>query len=83
MIDMDGVIYAGEELIKGAEVFIKRLLKDKTPFTFLSNNSSKSRADAVATCEAEDKGYGKAYLYQRYGNGTFLTEHYPDCSVHR
>jgi NagD protein len=35
MIDMDGVIYAGEELITGADVFIKSLLKKEIPFTFV------------------------------------------------
>lgn len=47
MIDMDGVICAGEELIASADEFVSRLLDEKIPFTFLSNNSSKSRADAV------------------------------------
>ena len=32
MIDMDGVIYAGEELIDGADKFIKLLLKKKIRF---------------------------------------------------
>ena len=41
------VIYTGEELIKGAYVFVKRLLNDKTAFTFLLNNSSKSRDEAA------------------------------------
>jgi NagD protein len=72
MIDMDGVIYAGDDLIKGADVFVKRLLKDKIPFTFLSNNSSKSRADAVEKlAKLGIKVTEKAYLYQRNGYRCF------------
>ncbi|PAW92285.1 hypothetical protein CKK33_01765 [Mucilaginibacter sp. MD40] len=51
MIDMDGVIYAGEELIAGGDIFVQRLLKEKINFTFLSNNSSRSRRDAVEKLE--------------------------------
>src|SRR6201996_665647 len=83
MIDMDGVIYAGEELIKGADVFVKRLLKDKVPFTFLSNNSSKSRADAVEKLAKLGIKVTEKHIYtSAMATATFLTEHYPDCSVH-
>src|SRR6201996_1790411 len=83
MIDMDGVIYAGEELIKGADVFVKRLLKDKVPFTFLSNNSSKSRADAVEKLAGLGIKVTEKHIYtSAMATATFLTEHYPDCSVH-
>ena len=83
MIDMDGVIYAGEELIKGADVFINRLLKDKIPFTFLSNNSSKSRADAVEKLAKLGIKVTENHIYtSAMATATFLTEHYPDCSVH-
>ena len=47
LIDMDGVIYSGETLIKGADKFINTLLKNKTPFTFMTNNSQRTRLDAV------------------------------------
>jgi len=83
MIDMDGVIYAGEELIKGADVFVKRLLKDKIPFTFLSNNSSKSRADAVEKLAKLGIKVTEKHIYtSAMATATFLTDHYPDCSAH-
>ncbi len=34
LIDMDGVIYSGETLIEGADIFINNLLKNNIPFTF-------------------------------------------------
>jgi len=43
MIDMDGTVYKGNDVIKGAPEFIERLKKSKTPFVFLTNNSSSYR----------------------------------------
>jgi NagD protein len=48
LIDMDGVIYRGGELIAGADEFIHKLLEKSIPFLFLTNNSQRTRRD-VAT----------------------------------
>lgn len=48
LIDMDGVIYRGSEMIPGADVFINTLLSRRIPFLFLTNNSQRTRRD-VAT----------------------------------
>lgn len=48
LIDMDGVIYRGGELVPGADAFIQRLLDHNVPFLFLTNNSQRTRRD-VAT----------------------------------
>ena len=45
---MDGVLYRGGELIDGADIFINLLLDNDIPFTFLTNNSQRTRRD-VAT----------------------------------
>src|SRR5690348_16146034 len=45
---MDGVIYRERQLIPGAEQFIGMLLERGVPFTFLTNNSQRTRRD-VAT----------------------------------
>lgn len=47
LIDMDGVIYRGSELIPGAKEFIHRLLKEEIPFLFLTNNSQRNCRDVV------------------------------------
>ncbi|MBZ0256142.1 TIGR01457 family HAD-type hydrolase, partial [bacterium] len=39
LIDMDGVIYRGSELIPGSDKFINELTKQNIPFLFLTNNS--------------------------------------------
>ena len=48
LLDMDGVIYRGSELIRGADRFIGQLLADDIPFLFLTNNSQRTQRD-VAT----------------------------------
>lgn len=36
---MNGVIYNGEEMIEGADVFMKRLIDKEKLFAFMTNNS--------------------------------------------
>jgi NagD protein len=47
LIDMDGVIYRGGQLIPGAERFIDELQRRDIPFAFLTNNSRWTRRDVV------------------------------------
>lgn len=47
LIDMDGVIYRGSELIPGALRFIEMLLEREVPFVFLTNNSQRTHRDVV------------------------------------
>ncbi len=48
LIDMDGVLYRGSELIPGADDFIAQLRQRRIPFLFLTNNSQRTRRDVVA-----------------------------------
>lgn len=48
LIDMDGVLYRGSEIIPGAEQFIRQLRNRNIPFRFLTNNSQRTRLDVVA-----------------------------------
>ncbi len=48
LIDMDGVIYRGPEVIPGAPDFVRELRRREIPFRFLTNNSQRTRRD-VAT----------------------------------
>src|SRR5947208_3359354 len=47
LIDMDGVIYRGHELISGADRFVQQLRARQIPFCFLTNNSQRTRRDVV------------------------------------
>ena len=44
LIDMDGVIYRGTELIPGARQFIVKLLDENVPFLFLVQQQMKCAA---------------------------------------
>jgi NagD protein len=48
LIDMDGVLYRGSELIPGADRFVGQLRARHIPFLFLTNNSQRTRRDVVA-----------------------------------
>lgn len=48
LIDMDGVLYRGSELIPGSDLFIRQLRQRDIPFRFLTNNSQRTRLDVVA-----------------------------------
>ena len=48
LIDMDGVLYRGPEVIPGAERFIHELRERNIPFRFLTNNSQRTRRDVQA-----------------------------------
>src|SRR5215468_6588833 len=48
LIDMDGVVYRGTELIAGADRFVSLLRDRDIPFRFLTNNSQRTRRDVVA-----------------------------------
>ena len=47
LFDMDGTIYLGDKLLPGAQDFLKDLDEKGVPYYFLTNNSSRSRADYV------------------------------------
>jgi NagD protein len=47
LIDMDGVVYRGNELIPGADRFIAELMARRIPFLFLTNNSQRTRRDVA------------------------------------
>jgi len=47
LLDMDGVIYRGGQLIAGADRFIARLRHEQIPFRFLTNNSQRTRRDVA------------------------------------
>jgi NagD protein len=81
LIDMDGVIYRGSQVIPGAQRFIADLHEHAIPFRFLTNNSQRSRLDVaiklqrlgfqvdaqhVLTCAAATA----RFLQQQKPNGT-------------
>jgi NagD protein len=51
LIDMDGVLYRGTQLIEGADRFIHQLRRRDIPFRFLTNNSQRTRRDVATKLE--------------------------------
>lgn len=47
LIDMDGVLYRGTQLIPGADRFVRELRDRDIPFRFLTNNSQRTRRDVA------------------------------------
>lgn len=47
LIDMDGVLYRGTQVIAGADYFVRQLLSRDIPFRFLTNNSQRTRRDMM------------------------------------
>ena len=72
LIDMDGVLYRGTELIPGADVFINELRAREIPFRLLTNNSQRARRDVVAKLKRmgidllEEHVYTSAMATARY-----------------
>ena len=78
LIDMDGVIYSGETLIEGADKFIKRLLDDKIPFTFMTNNSQRTRLEAVRKLKRLGIEVTEDHIYtSAMATGKFLGDQSP------
>lgn len=47
LLDMDGTIYLGDELIYGAKEFLKKIKEENKKYLFLTNNSSKNKGSYV------------------------------------
>lgn len=48
LIDMDGVLYRGRQMLPGASQFIRELRERHLPFRLLTNNSQRTRRDVAA-----------------------------------
>ncbi len=63
LIDMDGVIYRGGELIAGADRFINRLVREEIPFLFLTNNSQRTRRDVAMKLSRLNIAVSETHIY--------------------
>jgi NagD protein len=82
ILDMDGVIYRGNQLIPGAREFIERLQERGNPFLFLTNNSQRTPRDFQRKLErmglhvAEENVFSSAMA-----TAAFLHSQKPDGSA--
>src|SRR5215813_6861200 len=63
LIDMDGVIYHGTQLIPGADRFIRQLTAANVPFMFLTNNSQRTRRDVATKLERMGISVSEDHVY--------------------
>ncbi len=63
LIDMDGVIYRGSELIPGAAEFIGVLLEQEVPFLLLTNNSQRTRRDVATKMNRLGIAVGEEHIF--------------------
>ena len=63
LIDMDGVIYRGSQLIPGADRFIESLLEREIPFIFLTNNSQRTRRDVATKLSRMGIDVGEEHIF--------------------
>lgn len=83
LIDMDGVIYVGDELITGADKFIAHLLKENIPFTFMTNNSQRTPLEVVRKLKRLGIEVTENHVYtSAMATGKFLTTHAPNGTVY-
>jgi NagD protein len=83
LIDMDGVVYGGETMIPGADVFIARLLKENIPFLFMTNNSQRTRLEAVRKLARLGIAVKESHIYtSALATGKFLSSQIPNGTAY-
>jgi len=83
LIDMDGVVYAGDNLIPGADHFIHRLLKDNISFMFMTNNSQRTRIDVVRKLDRLGVKVSESHVYtSAMATGKFLASQIPNGTAY-
>jgi NagD protein len=81
--DMDGVIYRGQKLIDGAQEFVNRLIDQKIPFLFLTNNSEQTPIDLKYKLEKRGiKGLTEQnFITSAMATAMFLKRQKPGATV--
>lgn len=78
LIDMDGVIYRGGELIEGAALFIEQLQAQRIPFLFLTNNSQRTRRDVATRLQRMGINVGEQHVFTcAVATARFLAQQLP------
>lgn len=83
LLDMDGTLVLGEQMLHGAEQFIDVLRSRGIPYLILTNNSSKDARDYVQHLQNVGLPISEGQVYTS-GDATiaFLKEHHPGSRVY-
>jgi len=83
LIDMDGVVYGGDVMIPGADTFINRLLQQKIPFMFMTNNSQRTPLEAVRKLKKLGIEVTEKHVYtSAMATGKFLASQNPNGTAY-
>ncbi len=83
LIDMDGVIYGGDTMIPGADEFVARLLREKIPFTFMTNNSQRTPLETVRKLRKLGIEVEEKHVYtSAMATGKFIASQRPNGSCY-
>lgn len=83
LIDMDGVISRGSELIPGAREFISSLLEREIPFLFLTNNSQRSRRDIATKLSRQGIAIEEDHVFTcAMATARFMATHNPNGTAY-
>lgn len=83
LIDMDGVIYGGDIMIPGADEFVARLLQEKIPFTFMTNNSQRTPLETVRKLRKLGIEVTEEHVYtSAMATGKFIASQRPNGSCY-
>lgn len=83
LIDMDGVIYKGHELIPGADRFVSALIEREIPFLFLTNNSQRTRRDVARKLGRMGIDVEEEHIYTcAMATARFLADQKPDGTAY-
>jgi NagD protein len=79
LIDMDGVLYRGTELIPGADSFIEQLRDRHISFRLLTNNSQRARRDVAAKLVRMGIAVEEEHIFtSAMATARFLAQQKPD-----
>ena len=83
LIDMDGVVYGGETMIPEADAFIGKLLREQIPFMFMTNNSQRTRLEAVRKLARLGIKVTENHVYNSaMATGKFLASQIPEGTAY-
>jgi NagD protein len=78
LIDMDGVLYRGPQLIPGADAFVLQLRERDIPFRLLTNNSQRTRRDVAAKLDRMGIDVEEAHVFtSAMATARFLAQQKP------
>ncbi len=83
LLDMDGTIYLGDEIIPGATEFINGLKKAGIGYIYLTNNSSRSCSDYVNRLQSMGFPCGKENIFtSSMATAMYLNEFFPGRTIY-